>query len=182
MSGCGRTLFWIGFTERTISNLKLSTHNICSKLSTLVVPRQNGPCQEKNRLFYDFLPESTTFVLWRTAKTWMQPSTKTKDTFEPSNETVFDKKTVHGRKQMHKWECKAAGRAFWGTTSQSRLRLANLFSKGERSFVQPLRRFAPAPLVGEPLAGRVSPAVRIGPIGRKAAGPVRMGSSCGTAP
>ena len=114
MSGCGRTHFWIGFTERTISNLKHSTHCICSKLSTIVVPRQNGPCQEKNRLFYDFLPESTTFVLWRTAKTWMQPSTKTKDTFEPSNETVFDKKTVHGRKQMHKWECKAAGRAFLG--------------------------------------------------------------------
>ena len=119
MSGCGRTLFWIGFTERTISNLKHSTHSICSKLSTIVVPRQNGPCQEKNRLFYDFRPGSTTFVLWRTAKTWMQPSTKTKDTFEPSNETVFDKITVHGRKQMHNWECKAAGRAFWGTTSQA---------------------------------------------------------------
>ena len=114
MSGCGRTLFWIGFTERTISNLKHSTHSIYSKLSTIVVPRQNGPCQEKNRLFYDFLPGSTTFVLWRTAKTWMQPSTKTKDTFEPSNETVFDEKTVHGRKQMYKWECKAAGRAFLG--------------------------------------------------------------------
>ena len=119
MSGCGRTLFWIGFTERTISNLKHSTHSICSKLSTIVVPRQNGPCQEKNRLFYDFLPESTTFVLWRTAKTWMQPSTKTKDTFEPSNETVSDEKTAHGRKQMYKWECQAAGRAFFCTTSQA---------------------------------------------------------------
>ena len=54
MSGCGRTLFWIGFTERTISNLKHSTHNIYSKLSTIVVPRQNGPCQEKNRLFLRF--------------------------------------------------------------------------------------------------------------------------------
>lgn len=119
MSGCGRTLFWIGFTERTISNLKHSTHNIYSKLSTLVVPRPNGPCQEKNRLFYDFLPGSTTFVLWRTAKTWMQPSTKTKDTFEPSNETVSDEKTAHGRKQMYKWECQAAGRAFFCTTSQA---------------------------------------------------------------
>ena len=32
-------------------------------------------------------------------------------------------------------------------------------------------------LVGEPLAGRAGPAVRLGPIRRKAAGPVRMGSS-----
>ena len=39
----------------------------------------------------------------------------------------------------------------------------------------------PAPLIGEPLAGRASPAVRLGPMGRKAAGPVRMGSSCETA-
>ena len=39
----------------------------------------------------------------------------------------------------------------------------------------------PAPLIGKPLAGRVSPAVRLGPIGRKAPGPVRMGSSCETA-
>ena len=150
MSGCGRTLFWIGFTRRTISNLKHSTYNINSKLSTIVVPRQNGPCQEKNRLFYDFLPGSMTFVLWRTAKTWMQPSTKTKDTFEPSNETVFNEKTVHGRKQMYKWESKAVGRAAFVQP----LRLASLFSKGEFSLVQPLRRFAPAPLVGEPLASR----------------------------
>ena len=35
----------------------------------------------------------------------------------------------------------------------------------------------PAPLIGEPLAGRASPAVRTGPIGRKAAGPVLIGSS-----
>ena len=34
----------------------------------------------------------------------------------------------------------------------------------------------PAPLVGEPLAGRVSSAVRLGPIGRKAPGPVLIGS------
>ncbi len=101
-----------------------------------------GLVKRKIVFFYDFLPGSTTFVLWRTAKTWMQPSTKTKDTFEPSNETVFAEKTAHGRKQMYKRECKAAGGAFW---------------------VQHLRRFAPAPLVGEPLAGRVSPAVRIGP-------------------
>ena len=39
----------------------------------------------------------------------------------------------------------------------------------------------PAPLIGEPLAGRANPAVRLGPMGRKAAGPVRMGSSCETA-
>ena len=78
-----------------------------------------GLVKRKIVFFYDFLPGSTTFVLWRTAKTWMQPSTKTKDTFEPSNETVFDEKTVHGRKQMYKWECKAAGRAFLGTTSQA---------------------------------------------------------------
>ena len=38
-------------------------------------------------------------------------------------------------------------------------------------------RFAmPAPLIGEPLAGRASPAVRVGPIGRKAPGPVLIGS------
>ena len=92
-----------------------------------------GLVKRKIVFFYDFLPGSTTFVLWRTAKTWMQPSTQKKDTFKPSNETVFDEKTVHGRKQMYKWECKAAG---------------------ARSFVQPLRRFAPAPRVGEPLASR----------------------------
>ena len=160
MSGCGRTLFWIGFTERTISNLKHSTHSIYSKLSTIVVPRQNGPCQEKIVFFYDFLPGSMTFVLWRTAKTWMQPSTKTKDTFGPSNETVFDEKQPMGENKYTNGSAKRSEGRFW---------------------VQPLRRFAPAPLVGEPLAGRVSPAVRIGPIGRKAPGPVRMGSSCGTA-
>ena len=38
----------------------------------------------------------------------------------------------------------------------------------------------PAPPKGEPLAGRANPAVRMGPIWRKAAGPVRMGSGCGT--
>ena len=92
-----------------------------------------GLVKRKIVFFYDFLPGSTTFVLWRTAKTWMQPSTETKDTFEPSNETVFDEKTAHGRKQMYKWSAKRPG---------------------ERSFVQPLRRFAPAPLVGEPLASR----------------------------
>ncbi len=42
---------------------------------------------------------------------------------------------------------------------------------------KPLRRFAPAPLVGEPLAGRASPAVRLGPIGRKAPGLALIGSS-----
>ena len=78
-----------------------------------------GLVKRKIVFFYDFLPRSTTFVLWRTAKTWMQPSTKTKDTSEPSNETVFDEKTVHGRKQMYKWECKAARRAFFCTTSQA---------------------------------------------------------------
>ena len=78
-----------------------------------------GLVKRKIVFFYDFLPGSMTFVLWRTAKTWMQPSTKTKDTFGPSNETVFDEKTVHGRKQMYKWECKAAGRAFFCTTSQA---------------------------------------------------------------
>ena len=78
-----------------------------------------GLVKRKIVFFYDFLPGSTTFVLWRTAKTWMQPSTKTKDTFEPSNETVFDEKTVHGRKQMYKWECKAVRKAFLGTTSQA---------------------------------------------------------------
>ena len=65
-----------------------------------------GLVKRKIVFFYDFLPGSMTFVLWRTAKTWMQPSTKTKDTFEPSNETVFDEKTVHGRKQMYKWGAK----------------------------------------------------------------------------
>ena len=78
-----------------------------------------GLVKRKIVFFYDFLPGSMTFVLWRTAKTWMQPSTKTKDTFEPSNETVFNEKTVHGRKQIYKWECKAVGRAFLGTTSQA---------------------------------------------------------------
>nr|DAV89130.1 MAG TPA: hypothetical protein [Caudoviricetes sp.] len=39
----------------------------------------------------------------------------------------------------------------------------------------------PAPLVGEPLAGRAGSAVRVGPMGRKAEDPVRMGSSSGTA-
>ena len=78
-----------------------------------------GLVKRKIVFFYDFLPRSTTFALWRTAKTWMQPSTKTKDTSEPSNETVFDEKTVHGRKQMYKWECKAARRAFFCTTSQA---------------------------------------------------------------
>ena len=38
-----------------------------------------------------------------------------------------------------------------------------------------------APLIGEPLAGRASPAVRTGPMGRKAPGPVLIGSGCGTA-
>ena len=33
-----------------------------------------------------------------------------------------------------------------------------------------------APLIGEPLAGRASPAVRVGPMGRKAAGPVLFGN------
>ena len=55
-----------------------------------------GLVKRKIVFFYDFLPGSMTFVLWRTAKTWMQPSTKTKDTFEPSNETVFDEKTAMG--------------------------------------------------------------------------------------
>ena len=61
MSGCGRTLFWIGFIGRTISNLKHSTHSIYSKLSTIVVPRQNGPCQEKNRLFLRFFARKYDF-------------------------------------------------------------------------------------------------------------------------
>ena len=78
-----------------------------------------GLVKRKIVFFYDFLPGSMTFVLWRTAKTWMQPSTKTKDTFEPSNKTVFDEKTVHGRKQMYKWGCKAVRKAFLGTTSQA---------------------------------------------------------------
>ena len=51
---------------------------------------------------------------------------------------------------MYKWESKAVGRAAFVQP----LRLASLFSKGEFSLVQPLRRFAPAPLVGEPLASR----------------------------
>ena len=89
-----------------------------------------GLVKRKIVFFYDFLPGSMTFVLWRTAKTWMQPSTKTKDTFGPSNETVFGEKTAHGRKQMYKWECKAVGRAFLGTTSQSRLRLASSPGRG----------------------------------------------------
>ena len=38
-----------------------------------------------------------------------------------------------------------------------------------------------APLIGEPLAGRASPAVRVGPMGRKAAGPVLFGSGIRTA-
>ena len=37
-----------------------------------------------------------------------------------------------------------------------------------------------APLTGEPLAGRASPAVRTGPMERKAAGPVLIGSNSGT--
>ena len=94
-----------------------------------------GLVKRKLVFFYDFLPGSMTFVLWRTAKTWMQPSTKTKDTFEPSNETVFDEKTVHGRKQMYKWgqsgrkgclrttspsrQPVLKGRAFLCTTSQA---------------------------------------------------------------
>ena len=78
-----------------------------------------GLVKRKIVFFYDFLPGSMTFVLWRTAKTWMQPSTKTKDTFGPSNETVFNEKTAHGRKQMYKWHREAVGRAFLGTTSQA---------------------------------------------------------------
>ena len=38
-----------------------------------------------------------------------------------------------------------------------------------------------APLIGEPLAGRASPAIRIGPIGRKAPGPVLLGIGICTA-
>ena len=38
-----------------------------------------------------------------------------------------------------------------------------------------------APLIGEPLAGRTSPAIRIGPIGRKAPGPVLLGIGICTA-
>ena len=37
-----------------------------------------------------------------------------------------------------------------------------------------------APLTGEPLAGRASPAVRLGSIRRKAAGLALIGSDCGT--
>ena len=37
-----------------------------------------------------------------------------------------------------------------------------------------------APLTGEPLAGRASPAVRLGSIGRKAAGLALIGSDCET--
>ncbi len=48
-----------------------------------------------------------------------------------------------------------------------------------------LRTTSPSPsvtplLVGEALAGRASPAVRLGSIGRKAAGPVLIGSDCRT--
>jgi hypothetical protein len=80
-----------------------------------------GLVKRKIVFFYDFLPGSTTFVLWRTAKTWMQPSTKTKDTFEPSNETVFDKKTVHERKQMYKWHRKAMTERFISLTAPAHL-------------------------------------------------------------
>ena len=58
--------------------------------------------------------------------------------------------------------CRLSRRArFWKQTSQSASQTA--------------------PLTGEPLAGRASPAVRTGPMERKAAGPVLIGSNCGTA-
>ena len=161
MSGCGRTLFWIGFTERTISNLKHSTHNIYSKLSTIVVPRQNGPCQEKNRLFLRFSARKYDFCFVENGENLDATIDKDERHIRTIEQNCFRRKNSPWKK----------------TNVQMRVQSG----REGRFLVRPLRRFAPAPLVGEPLAGRVSPAVRIGPIGRKAPGPVRMGSSCGTA-
>ena len=133
MSGCGRTLFWIGFTERTISNLKHSTHNIYSKLSTIVVPRQNGPCQEKNRLFLRFSARKYDFCFVENGE---------------NLDTTIDKDERHIRTIER--NCFRRKNSPWKKTN---VQMGRKAPEG-RFWVQPLRRFAPAPLVGEPLASR----------------------------
>ena len=119
MSGCGRTLFWIGFTERTISNLKHSTHNIYSKLSTIVVPRQNGPCQEKNRLFLRFSARKYDFCFVENGENL----DATIDTEERYIQTIerncFRRKNSPWEKTNVQMGVQSGGSAFFCTTSQA---------------------------------------------------------------
>ena len=81
--------------KRTISNLKHSTHNI-SHFQTFhesSYRAKMGLVKRKIVFFYDFLPGSTTFVLWRTAKTWMQPSTKTRVHIRTIERNCFRRKS-----------------------------------------------------------------------------------------
>ena len=119
MSGCGRTLFWIGFTERTISNLKHSTHNIYSKLSTIVVPRQNGPCQEKNRLFLRFSARKYDFCFVENGENLDATIDKDERHIRTIERNCFRRKNSPWEKTNVQMGCKAARSAFFCTTSQA---------------------------------------------------------------
>ena len=119
MSGCGRTLFWIGFTERTISNLKHSTHNIYSKLSTIVVPRQNGPCQEKNRLFLRFSARKYDFCFVENGENLDATIDKDERHIRTIERNCFRRKNNPWKKTNVQMRVQSAGRAFLGTTSQA---------------------------------------------------------------